>query len=199
ITTSDISLELLLGAELRAFRDAGYEVHAASQTGPYVAGLEADGIVPPALAYSTRAMAPSHDVRAIGEVRRLLADLRPDIVHTHNPKSGIFGRLGAKWARVPVIVNTVHGLYAQPEDRLAKRAVVYGLERLASTCSDVELVVSPEDVEVLRRLRIPGAKIELRANGVALARFSPHQPGAEHVRRDVRSELGISGDEVLCG
>ena len=199
ITTSDISLELLLGPELRAFRDAGYEVHTASQTGPYVAGLEADGIVHHTLAHSTRAMAPTHDVRAIGEVRRLLVELRPDIVHTHNPKSGIFGRLGAKWARVPVIINTVHGLYAQPEDRFAKRAVVYGLERLASTCSDVELVVSPEDVEVLRRLRIPAGKIELPGNGVDLARFSPERPGADAIRREVRDELGFGPDDVVCG
>jgi glycosyltransferase involved in cell wall biosynthesis len=199
ITTSDISLELLLGPELRAFRDAGYDVHTASQTGPYVAGLEAGGIVHHALAHSTRAMAPTHDVRAISEVRRLLVELRPDIVHTHNPKSGIFGRLGAKWARVPVIINTVHGLYAQPQDRFAKRAVVYGLERLASTCSDVELVVSPEDVEVLRRLRIPADKIELPGNGVDLDRFSPERPRADAIRREVRAELGFGPDDVVCG
>jgi len=98
-----------------------------------------------------------------------------------------------------VIVNTVHGLYAQPEDRLAKRAVVYGLERLASTCSDVELVVSPEDVEVLRRLRIPASKIELPGNGVDLARFSPERPDADTIRRGVRDDLGFESDDVVCG
>ena len=44
LTTTDISLELLLGPQLRAFRDAGYDVIAMSAPGPFVAALEADGI-----------------------------------------------------------------------------------------------------------------------------------------------------------
>src|SRR5690606_11921078 len=61
-------------------------------------------------------------------------------------KPGLYGRVAARLARVPVVVNTVHGLYAQPEDRWAKKAVVYTLERLAAACSDAELVQNPEDV-----------------------------------------------------
>ena len=33
---------------------------------------------------------------------------------------------------VPGIVNTVHGLYATPDDPLLRRSVVYGLERVAA-------------------------------------------------------------------
>ena len=51
--------------------------------------------------------------------------MRPDVVHTHNPKPGIYGRIAARIARVPVIVNTVHGLYALPEDPPIKRAVAW--------------------------------------------------------------------------
>ena len=39
VTTTDISLELLLGQHLRAFRDAGYDVIAMSAAGPFVAAL----------------------------------------------------------------------------------------------------------------------------------------------------------------
>ena len=46
--------------------------------------------------------------------------LRPAIVHTHNPKPGLYGRIAARVARVPVVVNTIHGLYAQPQDALAE-------------------------------------------------------------------------------
>src|SRR3954452_16250373 len=98
VTTTDISLELLLGPQLRAFRDAGYEVHTASAPGPYVTGLEADGIRHHALTHSTRAVSPGHDLRVFGEVRRLFRRLEPTIVHTHNPKPGVFGRLAARAA-----------------------------------------------------------------------------------------------------
>jgi len=57
-------------------------------------------------------MALLSDVCAMWEVRRLFRRLCPQIVHTHNPKPGVYGRLAARLAGVPVIVNTVHGLYA---------------------------------------------------------------------------------------
>ena len=45
-----------------------------------------------------------------------------DVLHTHNPKTGVLGRLLGPGARGPVVVNTCHGLWAGPEDRLAQAA-----------------------------------------------------------------------------
>jgi glycosyltransferase involved in cell wall biosynthesis len=196
ITTTDISLELLLRSQLLAFRDAGYEVHTASAPGPFVPGLVADGIAHHPLAHATRAFAPRHDAAAPVELYRLFRRLRPDIVHTHNPKTGVYGRIAARAARVPLVVNTQHGLYAQPTDRPARRLPVYALERLAAACSDVELIVNREDLETLARLGVPRKKLRFRGNGIDLDRFRP-QPG--QVRKEVRTELGLDDDQVVVG
>lgn len=197
LTTTDISLELLLGPQLSAFAEAGYEVIGMSAPGPFVPAIEARGVRHVPLANATRAMSLRRDAAALVELRRRFIDLRPDIVHTHNPKPGVYGRLAARAARVPVIVNTVHGLYATPEDRLAKRTVVYTLERLAATCSHAELVQNVEDVEVLRRLRIPDAKLTLLGNGIDLRRFGPATDPA--VRSRIRRELGVADDALVVG
>ena len=198
VTTTDISLELLLGPQLDAFAAAGYEVVTASAPGPYAERLVARGIVHHPLRHATRSMAPHRDLAALAELRRLFKELRPAIVHTHNPKPGVYGRLAAKAARVPVIVNTVHGLYAAPEDPWMRRAVVYGLERVAARCSHAELVQNPEDLEVLAGLGIPRSKLHLLGNGVDLRRFDPATVPA--ARRDqVRAELGLGADDVVCG
>jgi glycosyltransferase involved in cell wall biosynthesis len=197
LTTVDLSLSKLLLPQLIAFRDAGYDVVGVSSPGPYVAELEAHGIRHVALQRSTRAADLRADIATAREFAALCRRLRPDIVHTHNPKPGVYGRIAARFARVPVIVNTVHGLYAQPDDRLAKRTVVYGLERLAATCSQAELLQNPEDLPVLRRLRIPEHKLQLLGNGVDLRRFDPDaDPDA---RVQLRAELGVADDEVVVG
>ena len=197
VTTTDMSLALLLQPQLEAFSRAGYEVIGMSAPGPFVPELETSGIVHEPVAHFTRRMAPHHDALALAELTRAFRRLRPDIVHTHNPKPGVVGRLAARAARVPAVVNTVHGLYALPDDRRSKRWVVYGLERLAATCSDAELVQNPEDLPVLAGLGIRAPKARLLGNGIDLCRFDAAR--GRSLRADVRAELGIDERTVVVG
>jgi glycosyltransferase involved in cell wall biosynthesis len=199
VTTVDMSLELLLGPQLEAIAASGYRVVGASAPGPHVDALARRGIEHVPLAHATRAMAPAEDARALVELVGLFRRVRPAIVHTHTPKPGIYGRLAARFARVPIVVNTVHGLYALPEDPWPKRAVVYGLERLAATCSDAELLVSPEDLTTLRRLRVPADRLTVIGNGIDLERFDPRTVTPDD-RAAARRELGATGDDdVVVG
>jgi glycosyltransferase involved in cell wall biosynthesis len=198
VTTTDISLFLLLGPQLLAFRDAGYDVVGVSAPGPYVERLEALGIRHVALQHATRAMAPNRDAALVPELVRTFRRLRPDIVHTHNPKPGVLGRIAARAARVPRVVNTVHGLYAQPNDPWPRRAVVYGLERIAAFCSDAELVQNVEDLPVLRSVGVREHKLHLLGNGIDLTRFDAARisPAA---RIDLRGQWGADDGTIVCG
>ncbi|MFQ5556698.1 MAG: glycosyltransferase family 4 protein [Acidimicrobiales bacterium] len=198
VTTTDMSLDWLLRPQLEAFADAGFEVIGMSAPGPHVAALRAAGIEHVAIGSLTRSVTPLSDIRAVRQLTRALRVLRPDIVHTHNPKSGVLGRLAARVAGVPAVVNTVHGLYATPDDPLLKRAIVYGLERMASSCSDVELLQNEEDLEVMRRIGAPHAKLTVLGNGVDLRFFdrARMEPGT---RERVRASLGLGPDTVAIG
>jgi glycosyltransferase involved in cell wall biosynthesis len=199
VTTTDMSLELLLGSQLEQLLTRGFDVIGASAPGPYVAALRQRGVNHVPLRHATRRMAPLEDARALAELYGLFRELRPDIVHTHNPKPGLYGRLAARAARVPVVVNTVHGLYALPEDRLAKRAAVYGLERIAAACSDAELLQNEEDLPTLRRLGVPEARLTILGNGIDLERFDPDRLTAADVAA-ARAELGAtSPTDVVVG
>jgi glycosyltransferase involved in cell wall biosynthesis len=199
ITTTDISLELLLGPQLEAFVRAGFDVVGASAPGPYVDALAERGVCHLALEHATRSYAPLEDGRALVELVGVFRRLRPAIVHTHNPKPGIYGRVAARIAGVPIVVNTQHGLYVLPDDPAPKRAFVYGLERLAATCSQAELVQNPEDLIVLRRLGVPAAKLALLGNGIDLDRFDPESITALD-RGTARVELGaIAPKDVVVG
>jgi glycosyltransferase involved in cell wall biosynthesis len=139
------------------------------------------------------------DVRALAELVALLRRERFDLVHTHNPKPGVLGRVAARLAGVPLVVNTVHGLYATPEDRLRKRAAVLGAEWLAGRCSDLELYQSEEDLRWAARLRLArGGRSHLLGNGTDVGHFDPAQVPPERAAA-LRRELGIPADAVVVG
>ena len=199
LTTTDMSLDWLLAPQLRAFAAAGYEVIGMSAGGKHVEHLESMGIAHVAVSSFTRSTNPLQDVKAFFQLFRLLRLVRPDILHTHNPKPGILGRIAGRLARVPLVVNTQHGLYAQPSDRWQRRWPVYAAERFAAAFGHVELVQNEEDVETLVKvLRVPARKVRLLGNGIDLERFDPDavSPGT---RARVRAEWGIADGEVLCG
>ena len=115
---------MLLSYQLRRFGEEGFDVAGASAPGQYVAGLEATGIRHLPVRRLTRSWTPATDASALVELVRLFRRERPAIVHTHNPKSGVLGRIAARAAGVPVIVNTVHGLYANTTLPPVRRALV---------------------------------------------------------------------------
>ncbi len=195
LTTVDMSLRYLLLPQLEAAEDLGESI-GISAPGDFVVDLESRGIRHVPLESSTRGMDILADIRAVRQLWRVLRDERPDILHTHNPKPGVYGRILGRLAGVPIVVNTVHGLYATEDSPWWKRAVVYTLEWIASRFSDAELVQSPEDFALLHRWRImPRRKLRLLGNGVDLARFK----ASPEVRREVRHELGLAPDQVAIG
>ncbi|HEX5938370.1 MAG TPA: GNAT family N-acetyltransferase, partial [Actinomycetota bacterium] len=122
-----------------------------------------------------------------------------DLVHTHNPKPGVMGRLAARFVGIPCVMNTVHGLYAMPEDRLRRKVPVLAAEWLASRFSDLELYQSAEDLAWARRLGLvrPGRSRYL-GNGIDLSRFEPDLTHEERVVK-TRLDLGIAGEELVVG
>ena len=194
LTTVDMSLALLLGTELAVDVEAGHEVFGISAPGPYVERVEALGVSHVPVRALTRSWAPASDLAAFRELLTTIRSLDLDVLHTHNPKTGVMGRIAGRLAGVPVVVNTCHGLWARPEDRLAKRAFVYGLEGLAARFSDYELFQNAADRDTLRPALRRG-RHRVVGNGVDLDRFAPDPEG----RKRVRAELGVADDELLVG
>lgn len=199
LTTVDLSLRYLVFPQLKATRDLGWDTIGISSQGPWVEEIESAGIRHVTLPSSTRGMDVISDLRAARELWKILRAERFDILHTHNPKPGLYGRVLGRLAGVPVVVNTVHGLYASPDDPIAKRVVVYLLEAFASRFSDAELVQSNEDVSTMKRLHLaPASHIWHLGNGVDLSRFKPNSVD-EKTRASLRRQFGATKDDIVVG
>ena len=199
LTTADISLWYLLRPQLIAVVRRGAIAIGISAHGEYAPNLQEEGVVHVALRHSTRGRSMLADVRAAAELWSVIRRLRPDVLHTHNPKPGVYGRINGRLAGVPVVINTVHGLYASPDDSLFKKSIVYTLESIASRFSDYELVQNIEDYELLTRWHItrPSRTI-LLGNGIDVHRFDPARFG-DPARMAVRDELTIPAGHVVLG
>ncbi len=197
LTTSDRSLAVLLGPQLRAFAEVGMDVIGVSAPGPFVTQLADLGVRHVALRHSARSVSAADDLLAGPELTKVFRSLRPDIVHTHDARPGVFGRIAARAAGVPGIVNTVHGLFASPDDPLQRKAVTYGLERVAAACSRFELVQNPDDLALVARLGVPADHLVLLGSGVDLQRFQPRRTSADIAL--ARSALGVDPSAVVAG
>jgi glycosyltransferase involved in cell wall biosynthesis len=174
VTTVDLSLDSLLRYQLLRFVEEGFDVTGVSAPGPYVESLRSVGIPHISVPSLTRSWTPDDDLRATAQLVRVFRSERPAVVHTHNPKSGVLGRIAARVARVPVILNTVHGLYANPALPPGKRWLIDRAEAWAMRLSHQELFQSQEDLQrALREGMVPPGRASWLGNGVDLRRFDP--------------------------
>jgi glycosyltransferase involved in cell wall biosynthesis len=200
LTTVDLSLRYLLYPQLTAIRELGGEVLGISAPGPHADALAADGMRHVHLGSSTRSMNPLADLRAAFDLWRILRHERPDVLHTHNPKPGLYGRVVGRLARVPIVVNTCHGLYFTASDRWLPRTILLVLEGIAARFSDAELVQNEEDLDrLVRHHAYPRPRTRLLGNGVDLARFRPGLL-SEDDRAKLRAvDLDARDDQIVVG
>jgi glycosyltransferase involved in cell wall biosynthesis/peptidoglycan/xylan/chitin deacetylase (PgdA/CDA1 family)/ribosomal protein S18 acetylase RimI-like enzyme len=199
ITTVDLTLRFMLLEQLKLLVAEGFDVAGISAPGRWLDELADQGVEPVAWRSATRQWSPLADVRAFRELVAILRAGRYDIVHTHNPKPGLIGRVAARLAGVPVVVNTVHGFYTTRQDPPRRRVPVMTLEWIAARFSDAELYQSGEDMAWARHLRlVPARRQHFLGNGTDLERFDPGVVDPSRLI-SLREEFGIPSDALVVG
>ena len=61
-----------------------------------------------------RELAPLRDHACLNDLRAIIRDQKPDVVHTHSSKAGVLGRIAAWKEKVPAVIHTIHGLPFHP-------------------------------------------------------------------------------------
>jgi glycosyltransferase involved in cell wall biosynthesis len=148
-----------------------------------------------AVPHLERAIRPAGDRRALAELRELMRELRPDIVHTHSSKAGILGRWAAAQARVPLVVHSVHGFAFAPGQPWLVQAVYHWLERQVAPLTSHFIFVPRADLERAAELKLTHGNASLIRSGFALDRFR----GGAGERTTVRRELALPDNAVVCG
>jgi glycosyltransferase involved in cell wall biosynthesis len=145
-----------------------------------------------------RSISPASDYNAYRQLRKLIREFRPDIVHTHAAKPGAVGRLAAKAEGVPVILHTFHGHVFHSYFNAAKTKFFIQTERFLAKKSDAIVAISEQQrKELVEDFRIaPAAKFHVVPLGFDLDRFQTNQP---EKRNKFRLEFGVTDDTIAIG
>lgn len=179
-----VVLDLARNADRDAFQ---LHVFCLGEIGALEPRFEAIGVPVESLNWSRRGRS-----RVILRLFKRLRELRPDVLHTHNPDPHLIGSLAAALARVPVLVHTKHGRN-YPNRPRAVRA-----NRIASRLTNCIVPVSHDAARVARDVeRVSPRKLHVIHNGVDLRRFAaPQRPERKPVSRAVHvARLNIIKDQ----
>ena len=105
-----------------------------------------------------REIRPHRDLGAYLQIRRLIREFRPHIVHTHTAKAGLLGRLAGWRGHAPVLVHTFHGHVFHGYFSPRKEAAFVWAERQLAKVTDRLVTVSEavRDEILARGVGTPG-------------------------------------------
>jgi glycosyltransferase involved in cell wall biosynthesis len=134
-----------------------------------------------------RAVSPINDLKALYKLYQLFKALCPDVVHTHSSKTGVLGRIAAKFAGVPAVMHTVHGFSFDGASSATQRRVYLGLEWISARFCDAILLLKNADLELTHtKLGVGHKKLHLIPNGVSMTDFAPQ---AQDIKSRKKCEL----------
>jgi len=184
-------------------RESGFDVHAVCSAGPFHEPFRQDSGVPTHEIEMTRQITPGRDWVALQRIRRLIRELKPDIVHSNTPKGGLLGSMAGRAERVPVNIYHIRGLPYQAKVGIKRKLLRHTEWRSCRAADEVFCVshsireyaiedglVTPEKIRVF---------LKGSSNGVdSHERFNPARFDDED-RARARAEIGIPADATVLG
>jgi glycosyltransferase involved in cell wall biosynthesis len=163
----------------RAAKEAGYEVHVATRLTDGKAAIEQQGFVPHALNWSRGSLSPLGSFSAIVELRRLLRELKPDILHNVSLKPVLLGTTASLGCSATTVVNGVTGLGTlfigeAGVSGLTRWAVRFALSRLLRRGRSRTIVQNPDDRAFVVALGVaPETVVLIPGSGVDTELLAP--------------------------
>jgi glycosyltransferase involved in cell wall biosynthesis len=156
------------------------------------------GLKPRVLNQFQREINLKADYAAYKEIKKLIREFRPDIVHTHASKAGAIGRLAAIHCKVPVIIHTFHGHVFHSYFGKLKTGFYKTIERyLAKHSTAIVAISNKQKTELSEIFHIaPKDKIHVVPLGFDLTKFTQNK---EQNRREFRKKYHVKEGQLAIG
>lgn len=202
ITTIADALHFLRGI-VRLVKSKGFEVSVITSPSDFLDAFAAEESVAVLPVEMPRRIAPLDDLRALAQIRRLLRQVKPHVVHAQTPKGGLLGTTAAWLERVPARLYHIRGLPMLTATG-PKRLLLRWSEKVACRLATQVLCVSHSIREAaIKEGLCPPQKIKVLFHGSgqgvdAAEKFNPERLPAE-TRRETRDRFAIPLDAKVIG
>jgi glycosyltransferase involved in cell wall biosynthesis len=203
ISTIPSTIKAFFGEQLTYLTENGFDITVVTSSA--ISLQDYGGSLPKCIKLSTikmsRTINPLDDFRAFREILKLIRIGNFDIVQYVTPKAALLGSLASWWAKVPVRLYLMWGLYYVTQTGF-KKVIFKTIEKIVCSCSTT---IAPDSKGNVRFAIEEGLcrpdKISVvghgSANGVNIERFNPVRLAEDGKR--IRKELGIPESAKVFG
>ena len=139
---------------------------------------------------------PWRDLKSYRELKRVLREFRPDVVHTHSAKGGLLGRIAAKRLNVPAVLHTIHGAPFHPYQGILARNIFRWCEWYAARQCHTLVSVADAMTELMVQARVADrSHFQTVYSGMDVEPFLD----ADRHRDEFRARLGVEKETVVIG
>lgn len=145
-----------------------------------------------------RSLHPIKDFKSYLEIKKIIQEFKPHIVHTHAAKAGAVGRLAAIHSNVPVILHTFHGHIFHSYFSSFTTKVFQKIEQyLAKKTSGIITISNLQKKELVEDFHISSPeKAFVIPLGFDLQKFVENQPEKRNL---FRTKYDLDSETVAIG
>ena len=136
------------------------------------------------------------DVKAIIKVRKILKQIKPDIVYLHSSKAGAIGRIALAFNfRIKILYNA-HGWYFNAQISDKKKKIFALIEKILAIKTDKIINISKSEYDSALKYKIaPEKKMCIIENGIDFTKFQNN----DKYREETRKHYLIGDNEIVIG
>lgn len=135
---------------------------------------------------------PSSDIKVEKALRKIIKEIKPDIVYAHSSKAGALARI-ADWGLKNKVIYNPHGWAFNMQQSTKKKKMYKWVEKiLAHFCDKIVCISDAEKESALREKICKPSKLQVIYNGIDLE-------GIKNTIPKTRKELNIPEDAFVVG
>lgn len=143
----------------------------------------------------TRSISLVKDLRALAEIRKIIKQVQPDVIHLHSSKAGVLGRLGVNCKKYKVYY-TPHGYsFLKQDDSGLKRKIYQWIEWICARTRSTVVAVSKGEYEATLKLTSRATYIN---NGIDMKYLSAMAGENSSAKKFTKDKLRIGTIGRVC-